>query len=160
MKRNYQIVAKNGRSGLSRKDRGRVKAFFDHNGQALLPMVELIEQSRLAVDELIDAAGRSLIETVLAMSVENLTGPPHPGKRKGEIVRHGSQSGAVALSNRKIRVDRPRLRQKGVGRGGEVDIPAYEAMREDAALGERMLSILMKGVSTRNYEGVIGEAAD
>jgi transposase-like protein len=94
------------------------------------------------------------------MSVENLTGPAHPGKRMGEIVRHASQPGTVTLSSRKLRVNKPRLRKKGVGRGGEVEIPAYEAMQEDGALGERMLSILMKGVSTRNYEGVIGEMAD
>jgi hypothetical protein len=31
--------------------------FFSRYGQGLLPMVDLIEQSRLAVDELIDVAG-------------------------------------------------------------------------------------------------------
>lgn len=160
MKRRYQIVDRNGRGKLSKKGRDALRTFFTENGQALLPMVELIEQSRIAVDELIEVAGRSVIETVLLMSVENLTGPPHPGKRQGEIVRYGTQPGTVSLSNRKLRVDRPRLRKKGVGKGGEVEVPAYEAMQDDAGLGERMLSILMKGVSTRNYEGVIGEMAD
>lgn len=160
MKGMYQIAGKNGRAKLPGPDGKAVKTFFAHNGQALLPLVELIEQSRLAVDDLIEVAGRVVIETVLQMSVENLTGPPHPGKRKGEIVRHGSQRGAVTLSNRKLKIERPRLRQKGAGKGGEIEVPAYEAMRDDSALGERMLSILMKGVSTRNYEGVIGEMAD
>lgn len=160
MNRIYQIVEKNGRGRLSKKDRKAVSAFFTENGQALLPMVELIEDSKIAVDELIEVAGRSVIETVLKMSVSNLTGPPHPGKRTGEIVRYGYQPGTVALSNRKLKVDRPRLRKKGWGKGGEVPVPAYEAMQDDTALSERMLSILMKGVSTRNYEGVIGEMAD
>jgi len=66
----------NGRAKLSKKDREAVKAFFTRNGQALLSMVELIEHSRLAVDEAIEAAGRTVIETILNMSVENLTGPP------------------------------------------------------------------------------------
>jgi hypothetical protein len=35
--------------------------FLAKNGQALLPMVELIEQSKLALDELIDVLGRSQI---------------------------------------------------------------------------------------------------
>jgi transposase-like protein len=160
MKRNYQIVDQNGRAKLSKKDREAVQSFFTANGQALLPMVELIEQSRIAVDELIEVSGRVVIETVLGMSVENLVGPSHPGKRAGEIVRYGSQRGTVTLSNRKIKVERPRIRRKGAGRGGEVEVPAYEAMQSDVALSERMLSILMKGVSTRNYEGVIGEMAD
>jgi transposase-like protein len=160
MKKKYQIVEENGRGKPSKQDEKNVKAFFAANGQALLPMVELIEQSRLAVDDLIEVAGRVVIETVLQMSVENLTGPPHPGKRAGQAVRYGSQAGTVFLSNRKLKVERPRLRHKGVGQGGELEIPAYQAMRDDSALGERMLSILMKGVSTRNYEGVIGEMAD
>ena len=33
-------------------------------------------------------------------------------------------------------------------------------MQDDERLGSRMLDILMKGVSTRNYCGVIGEMAD
>lgn len=160
MKRNYQIVSQNGRGRLSKQEEGAVKAFFTENGQALLPMVELIEESRCAVDELIEVAGRAVIETVLMMSVENLTGPPHPGKRKGEIVRYGVQPGVVTLSNRKLRVNRPRLRRKGAGASGEIEVPAYQAMQDDCALSERMLSILMKGVSTRNYEGVIGEMAN
>ena len=41
----------------------------------------------------------------------------------------------------------------------EVKVPAYEAMQDDERLGARMLDILMKGVSTRNYAGVIGAMA-
>lgn len=160
MSKRYQIVDKNGRGKLNKKDEKAVKAFFTENGQALLPLVELIEDSRLAVDELIEVSGRVVIETVLKMSVENLTGPSHAGKRGGEVVRYGSQRGTVNLSNRKVKVNRPRLRKKGVGKGGEVEVPAYEAMQNDSALSERMLSILMRGVSTRNYEEVIGEMSD
>ncbi len=40
-----------------------------------------------------------------------------------------------------------RLREKG---GGEVAIPAYAAM-QDAGLGRRMLDVLMRGISTRQY---------
>ena len=31
-------------------------------------------------------------------------------------------------------------------------IPAYGVMREDESLRERLLSIVMRGVSTRNYQ--------
>ena len=53
--------------------------FLAKNGQALLPMVELIEQSKLAVDELIDVLGRAQIEAVLRLSAQGIAGPPHPG---------------------------------------------------------------------------------
>ena len=42
-------------------------------------MVDLIEQSRLAVDELIDLAGRATIEAVLQLLAEQLAGRRTPG---------------------------------------------------------------------------------
>jgi hypothetical protein len=40
------------------------------NGQGLLQMVELIEQSKMTVDEFIDVLGRAQVETVLRLSAE------------------------------------------------------------------------------------------
>lgn len=130
------------------------------NGQVLLPMVELIEQSRMAVDELIDVLGRAQVEAVLRLSAERIAGPPHPGKKGGAIGWHGREEGRVSLKERKLRVKRPRLRRKGQGEDGEVPIPAYEAMRSEEKLGGRMLEILLRGVSTRQYRAVLPEMAE
>ena len=43
---------------------------------------------------------------------------------------------------------RPRLREKGRGANKEVPLPAYEAMQQET-IGQRMLEILLQGVSTR-----------
>jgi len=130
------------------------------NGQVLLPMVELIEQSKMAVDELIDVLGRAQVEAVLRLSAERIAGPPHPGKKGGEIGWHGREEGRVCLKERKLRVKRPRLRKKGQGEDGEVPVPAYEAMRSEEGLGSRMLEILLRGVSTRQYKAVLPEMAE
>jgi putative transposase len=121
----------------------------------LLPMVDLIEQSRLALDELIDAAGRATIETVLQLSAEQLAGPRTPGPRRQQLLWHGRQAGGVCLRERKLGVSKPRRREKG---GGEVAIPAYEAMQENG-LSERVLDVLMRGISTRQYCEVLPEMA-
>ena len=133
----------------------RLAEFFSCNGQGLLPMVDLIEQSRLAVDELIDIAGRATIETVLQLSAEQLAGPQTPGQRRQQLLWHGRQAGRVCLRERKLGVTKPRLREKG---GGEVAIPAYEAMQENG-LSERVLDVLMRGISTRQYSEVLPEMA-
>lgn len=52
------------------------------------------------------------------------------------------------------------LRRRGSGEGGELEVPAYEAMRRPGPLADRMLEILMAGVSTRKYGRVVGEMAD
>ena len=48
-------------------------------------MVELIEQSQMAVDQLDSVLGRASIEAVLRLSAEGIAGPPHPGKRGGAV---------------------------------------------------------------------------
>jgi len=148
----YHIVGKGSSEELGK--------FLAQNGQALLPMVELIEQSKMAVDELIDVLGRAQVEAVLRLSAERVAGPPHPGKKGGEIGWHGREEGTVCLKERKLRVKRPRLRRKGQGKDGEVPIPAYERMRGEEKLGSRMLEILLRGVSTRQYRAVLPEMAE
>lgn len=140
--------------------KGGLGTFLTKNRQALLPMVELIEQSQVAVDELIDVLGRATIEAALSLSAEGIAGPPHPGKRGGSVGWHGRERGTICLRERKLRVERPRLWKKGQGEEGEVPIPAYEAMRQDGELGNWMLEILLRGVSTRQYGQVIPEMAE
>jgi putative transposase len=64
------------------------------------------------------------------------------------------------MKERKLRVDKPRLRRKGRGANKEVPVPAYQAMQQNTATGERMLEIPLNGVSTRRYGKVIPEIAD
>jgi putative transposase len=148
----YHVVDSRDRQGLTN--------FLAKNGQALLPMMELIEQSQMAVDEVIDVLGRATIETVLRLSAEQIAGPPHPGKAGGAVGWHGREVGTVCLKERKLRVTKPRLRQKGKRQDGEVRIPAYEAMRQGEKLSSRMLEILLRGVSTRQYRQVLPEMAE
>ena len=156
MKRSYHTTDKQGKVGEQ-----KLTEFLVHNGQALLPMLELIEQSRMAVDELIDVMGRASIEAVLELSARQVAGAPQQGKaREGDIGWHGTQRGRVYLKERQLRVNKPRLRRKGRGPGKEVPVPVYEALQKETATGERMLEILLNGVSTRRYQRVIPEMAD
>jgi putative transposase len=156
VKRSYHTTDKQGKVGEQ-----KLREFLVHNGQALLPMLELIEQSRMAVDELIDVMGRASIEAVLELSARQVAGAPQQGKaREGDIGWHGTQRGRVYLKERQLRVNKPRLRRKGRGPGKEVPVPVYEALQKETATGERMLEILLNGVSTRRYQRVIPEMAD
>jgi transposase-like protein len=136
-----------------------LRQFLAKEGAVLLPMVELIEAGQVAVEELVGQLGQATLEAVLAISAEQVAGPPHRGKPGGAIRRHGTQGGKVALGGQRVRVQKPRLRRKGGGKGAEVAIPAYAAMQDDESLRERLLSIIMRGVSTRNYEDVLPEVA-
>jgi putative transposase len=159
MKQSYKIVSK--RSSVGHR---QMAEFLAKEGQLLLPMIDLIEQAECAIDEVIDVMGRATVEAVLRMSAEQLAGPRQQGKRgeEREFYYHGTQPGRVALKERQLRVDKPRLRKKRFRRGevAEVEVPAYEAMRRDGRLADRMLEILLNGVSTRKYKKVLPEMAE
>jgi putative transposase len=157
----YHVVPSPGsRDSLDSRPLAQVLA---RDGQLLLPMLGLIEHAQCAVDELIDVMGRATIEAVLLMSAAQLAGPKQQGKKTDrDIAYHGSQPGRVALKERQLRVTKPRLRKKDPkpGEPGEVEVPAYEAMRKDQRLADRVLEILIAGVSTRRYEQVLPEMAE
>jgi transposase-like protein len=161
MTRPYQIVDRpDSRSAL---DPARLATLLAKDGQLLLPLLDLIEHAQDALDDLIDVMGRATIEAVLLMSAQTVAGPKQQGKKSDrDVAYHGSQAGRVALKERQLRVTKPRLRKKSPqpGEAGEVEIPAYEAMRKDGRLADRMLAILLDGVSTRRYEGVLPQMAE
>ncbi len=154
MRKTYEVA--------SPTDRRAISEFLKREGQFLLPMVELVERTELAIDEVIEVVGRATVEAVLGLSAEAIAGPKQAGRARaeGSAVWYGSQDGQVYLSDRKVRVQRPRLRAKGKGEGGELEVPAYEAMTRPGPLAQRMLEILLAGVSTRRYAEVIPEMAD
>jgi transposase-like protein len=127
------------------------------NRGGLLPMLELLMESRLSLTQFLDVAGRAAIEAVLKLSAQEVAGGKHPGKAGGPVRWHGQQAGVVSLGQRKLRIRKPRLRRKGAGRGQEVEIPAYAALQDNPQLSQAMMGILLKGVSTRDYGGVLQE---
>jgi len=151
VKRVYQIA--------ERKDNRTLTEYLARHGQLLLPMVDLIETAQVAVDEFIEVLGRATLEAVLELSAAQVAGPRHQGQAGGPVRRHGSQSGTVCLCTQKVRVRKPRLRTKAGGAGGEVSVPAYEAMQTQGALRHKLGEILLSGVSTRKYERVVPEMA-
>src|SRR5258708_7059145 len=161
MPQRYHFVAtQDTPSGLDSRD---LAQFLAKDGQFLLPMLNLLADAESAIDDLIDVMGRATIEAVLLMSAAQVAGPKHPGNTTARaIAYHGSQLGRVALRERQLRVEKLRLRRKHpqVGESGEVEIPAYQAMCKDGRLADRMLEILIDGVSTRRYEHVLPEMAE
>ncbi|MGA8026206.1 MAG: IS256 family transposase [Bryobacteraceae bacterium] len=152
VKKPYHIVSREAKTASA-----AVEEFARANGQILLPLMELITQARMAVDEVIDSIGRQTIETILSLSAEQVAGPRTPGKSSGDIRWHGTQKGRVSLADRQIKVKRPRLRHK---QKGEVGVPAYESLQENSATAQRMMGALLRGVSTREYAEVLPEMAE
>ena len=159
MKKPYKIV-----SGASTPNSRELADWLAKDGQLLIPLVELLEKGERAIDEVIDVMGRATIEAVLQMSAAQVAGPKEQGRRDAdrEVYWHGVQAGRVALKERQLQVDKPRLRKKRrrADEPGEVEIPAYTALQADQRLADRMLELVLRGVSTRKYETVLPAMAD
>lgn len=151
MKKPYQIVTR-----AAKESAAVVEQFCQANGQILLPIVSLIESASQVVEKVMHEIQMQTLETILTLSAEQIAGARSPGKARGEIRWHGSQTGKIKLADREVKVQRPRLRHKTEG---EVKIPAYEKLRQDRGLQDHILGALMRGVSTREYGEVLPEMA-
>jgi transposase-like protein len=101
-------------------------------------------------------AAVAVVEQLLVLSAQELAGAKQRGRDAGSVLWHGAQRGVVSLAERQLHVQRPRLRDK---RGGEVHVPAYDRLRDDAGMGQRVRDIMVAGVSTRRYASVLTQAA-
>ena len=140
---------------VHRNDRAQIKRVLGASGQALLPMLELIEGAQASIDELMHDSAVALVEQLLVLSAQKLAGAKQRGRDGGPVLWHGAQRGVVTLAERQLRVQRPRLRDKA---GHEVSVPAYRQLN-DASIGKRVRDIMVAGVSTRRYAQVLPEAA-
>ena len=158
MKKPYKIV-----SGASTPNSRELTDWLAKDGQLLIPLVELLEKGERAIDEVIDVMGRATIEAVLQMSAAQVAGPKEQGRRDAdrEVYWHGVQAGRVALKERQLQVDKPRLRKKRrrAAEPGEVEIPAYTALQADQRLADRMLELVLRGAS-ENTEVTAGLLED
>ena len=90
MQKAYRTIRKQGKTNEQ-----ELTSFLVKNGQAILPMVDLIAQCQAACDHLIDMTGRAAIQAVLQLSaMEAAGGPQQRGKRRsGDVVFYGRQTG-------------------------------------------------------------------
>lgn len=126
------------------------------NPQAALPLLSMIGQAQLSIEDLLGRLSRQFVEQLLMMSAVSVAGTKHPGRQTGEVRWHGSQGGLVNLGTCKLKVTRPRLR----GPGGEVTLPGYAGLAGNGELSRRIADVLTCNVSTRKYTRVMYRCAD
>ena len=129
---------------------------FATNPEAALPLLSMIGQAQLSIDDLLGQLSRQFIEQLLVLSAQSVAGAQHKGRHTGEVRWHGSQGGVVNLGQSKMQVKRPRLRTSS----GEVAVPAYAALANDGDLSRRIADILVCNVSTRKYARVVHRCTD
>ncbi len=126
------------------------------NPQVALPLLSMIGQAQFSIEDLLGKLSRQFVEQLLMMAAVSVAGPKHPGRLAGEVRWHGSQGGVVNMGTSKLKVTRPRLRD----RAGEVVLPGYAALARNEDLSRRIADVLTCNVSTRKYTRVMYQCAD
>jgi transposase-like protein len=97
--------------------------------------------------------GRTMVIGLLEDEVRRLCGNWHIPDSKRTVTRHGAQPGWVILGGQKATIQRPRVRfSQGQG---EAPLPLYERMHDRHAMTAAVMRRMLRGVSCRNYEGVV-----
>ncbi len=125
---------------ISLEQQAQLTEFLAQEGQQLLPMLKLIEQSSVVVDELLDVMSKAAVEAMLQVSAREVAGPKQQGKRgnrSGDVRHHGVQDGIIELDDRQAEGEAIRIcicaNESPVTKTLRFRIPAYEAMRRNSA---------------------------
>src|SRR5262249_55486520 len=111
-----------------------------------------------SLDSLAVELGLLVATALLEDEVTRLSGRRYQRQPDRSHARYGRQRGVVLLAGQKLPIDRPRVR-KADG-GGEGALESYPRLPPGWARPRAVLRRLIRGVSTRDYEGVIDVARD
>ncbi|MGQ0652160.1 MAG: IS256 family transposase, partial [Betaproteobacteria bacterium] len=67
----------------------QVQPLLQANPQAALPLLSMIGQAQLSIEDLLGRLSRQFVEQLLMMSAESVAGAKHPGRQRGEVRWHG-----------------------------------------------------------------------
>jgi transposase-like protein len=126
--------------------------------QLPLRLVELNEAIREGLHEFAVSSALLLAKELLKDEVEQLCGPQYGHNKERGHFRHGSQKGVISVGGQKVPIERPRVRSKDGKR--EQALSIYETLQGENSMPEAVLRRLVRGVSTRDYEGVIDVACE
>lgn len=101
--------------------------------------------------------GRLIAIQLLSNEVRELCGERHERAEDRQASRHGRQRGVITIAGQKVGIDRPRARSRG---GREVKLSTYASLQREDAMPEAVLRRMVRGVSTRDYEGVVDLARE
>lgn len=118
-------------------------------------LYRIMVEGKRALDDLYSDMGRMLAESILLIEREERSGPDYyPSNSKLQKWSH--EEGSVFIGDQKVKINRPRLRYRGLG---EVQSSAYDAMRSQGQFSAELLDKMLHGVSAQKYEETVLNAA-
>jgi transposase-like protein len=130
------------------------------NRQIQLPLDrdELLELMQDSLESLALELGLLVASSLLEDEVTRLCGPRYQRQPGRTHTRYGRQRGVATLAGQKVAIERPRVRR--ASGGAELPLETYTRLQSPDALPRAVLRRMVRGVSTRDYAGVVDLARD
>lgn len=150
MRKGYQKKSM-GRRGLRRAKPA------DEVVQLMLDPEMTIRAMQQSVHSFGTEIGRLVAIQLLSNEVGALCGERHERFEDRQASRHGRQRGVITIAGQKVGIRRPRVRSRS---GKEVELSTYGSLQREDAMPEAVLRRMVRGVSCRDYEGVVDLARE
>jgi len=85
--------------------------------------------------------------------VEELCGPSFSRKTESGCYRGGSDPSTVLANGQRVETRKPRVKKNG----RDIELTTHRALRDYDLLSSRIVNHMLKGVSSRNYDGLLEE---
>jgi putative transposase len=110
-------------------------------------------QTRELVRTELRRATLGLVMELYGQEVEELCGPRFSRKSESGCYRGGSDPSTVLANGQRIQTRKPRVKRDG----RDVELTTHRALRDYDLLSLRIVNHMLKGVSSRDYDGLLEE---
>jgi len=142
----------------SKKQRRARQAGKARQIQLLLDPDEMVAMLQDSVTDFATEVGLKVARLLLDDEVEQRCGSRYERVAERTVTRYGRQRGMVVIAGQKLPIERPRVRY--TQRCGEAELENYARLQSPEAMPQAVLKRLVRGVSCRDYEGVVDLARE
>jgi len=119
---------------------------------------EVVAMLQDSLTEFATEMGLRVAQLLLEDEVNQRCGSRYERVAERTVTRYGHQRGVVVIAGQKLPVPRPRIRY--TQRCGEAELENYARLQSPEAMPQSVLKRLVRGVSCRDYEGVVDMARE
>jgi len=142
----------------SRKERRKRQIGRDRTVQLVLEREELVTMMQDSLTGFATEMGLKVAQLLLEDEVSRRCGLRYERTPERTVTRYGHQRGVAVIAGQKLPIPRPRMRY--TRQCGEADLETYSRLQSPDAMPKSVLKRLVRGVSCRDYEGVVDLARE
>jgi transposase-like protein len=124
----------------------------------VLDREELVTMMQNSLTSFATEMGLKVAQLLLEDEVNQRCGLRYERVPERTVTRYGHQRGVAVIAGQKLPIPRPRMRY--TQQCGEADLETYARLQSPDAMPKSVLKRLVRGVSCRDYEGVVDLARE